>query len=85
MENKDIAINHDSGGQEAVENVDEETKTWEEPAEGRTHPHHAESENSRNIGQAQDTVGQDHQVEEGQAALPDSVLDQANIDDDNGC
>ena len=85
MENKDIPINHDSSRQEAVEDVDEETKTWKEPAEGRTHPHHAESENSRNIGQAQDTVGQDHQVEEGQAALPDGVLDQSNIDDDNGC
>ena len=85
MENKDIAINHDSRGQEAVENVDEETKTRKEPAKGRTHPHHTEPEDSRHIGQAQETVGQDHLVEEGQTALPDGELDQSNIDDDNGC
>ena len=85
VKNKDIAMNHDSCGQETVKNVDEETKTWKEPAEGRTHPHYTESKDCRHICQTQETVGQDHLVEEGQTALPDSELYQSNIDDDNGC
>ena len=83
VENKDIAINHDSIGQETVGHVDKVTHRSKEPAE-RTHSPDTESENSRNIRQAEETVGQEHPVEERQAVLLDGVLDQADIDDDNG-
>ena len=83
VENKDIAINHDSIWQKTVEHINKETKAGEEPAESRTHPHNTEPENSRDIGQTEEAVDQEHVVEEGQAVLLDGVLDQADIDDDN--
>ena len=84
MENKDIPINHDSVGQETVEHIDKETSTGEEPAERRTHSHNTEPEDSRDIGQTEEAVSQEHVVEEGQTVLLDGVLYQAHIDDDDG-
>ena len=84
MENKDIAIDHDSIGQETVEHVDKITIGGEEPTKRMPPPHYTEPENSRDIGQAEETVCQEHLVEEGQAVLLDGVLDQAHIDDDDG-
>ena len=84
VENKDIAINHDSIGQKTVEHVDKETKAGKEPAKRRTHSHNTEPQNSRDIGQTEEAVSQEHVVEEGQAVFLDGVLDQADIYDDNG-
>ena len=84
VENKDITIDHDSVGQKTVEHVDKITISGEEPAKRMTPLHNTESENSRNIGQAEEAVCQEHLVEEGQAVLLDGVLDQAHIDDDDG-